>query len=136
MLEVCAVETKTSQRNVIAESRRRLVAQVLAGDLEPPATVGGVVSNDPVDQAVGLLGLGARVAEAELEDPKLTAIDLHSQPTRLVELLGGLRGQRPGGQRGLDQRVRPCAADDQASAATTRSPLVTRYFSCSPTGWV
>jgi hypothetical protein len=39
MLEVRAVETETTQRNVIAESRRRFTGQVFANDGDRPLAV-------------------------------------------------------------------------------------------------
>ncbi len=55
MLEVRAVETETTQRNVIAESRRRFIGQVLANDRNRPFSVDCAERNSRIDFFVRLL---------------------------------------------------------------------------------
>ena len=55
MLEVRAVEPETAQRNVITESRRRLVAQVLANDSNQPFSVDCTERNSRIDFFMRLL---------------------------------------------------------------------------------
>ncbi len=55
MLEVRAIETETTQRNVIAKSRRRFIGKVLADDGNQPFSVGCTKRNSRIDFFVCLL---------------------------------------------------------------------------------